>query len=120
MTMTKSNFFVLCGTQLFVCILSSYFFALITNREILDGFLVSVITFLIYATTSAFSLFSKTKNFDIINRLLMLIILQILFFVAFAMVLIFTRNDLPLAFFLFGIYILLLIIQAFALVKYRH
>lgn len=120
MTMTKSNFFVLCGTQLFVCILSSYFFGLITNREILNGLLVSGIAFFIYTTTSGMSLFSKTKNFDIINRLLMLIILQMLFFVSVALVLILAMGDLPLALFFLGLFILLLIIQTYALVRHRH
>jgi len=120
MTMTKRNFLLLCGAQFLVCMLSSCFYALITNKEIFNGLLVSGIAFFIYATTSGISLFSKTKNFDNINRLLMLIVLQMLFFVSVALVLILAMADLPLALFFLGLFILLLIIQTYALMRHRH
>jgi hypothetical protein len=118
--MNKTNFLFASIVYLFVSVISAVIFNAVASREFLDGLLISVITFFIYTSTSAISFFYKAKDFDFVLRVLLLITLQMLFFLSVALALIYTRDDLPLILFFLGEFLVLLVIQTFVLIRYRR
>ena len=70
---------------LFVSVISAVIFSAITKREFLDGILISIVTFFIYTSTYVVSFFCKIKDSDFVLRVLLLIILQMLFFLTVAL-----------------------------------
>jgi hypothetical protein len=118
--MNKTNFLVVSIVYLFVSVISAVIFSAITKREFLDGILISIVTFFIYTSTSVVSFFCKIKDFDFVLRVLLLITLQMLFFLSVALALIYTRDDLPLVLYFLGVFLLFLVIQTFVLIRSRR
>lgn len=118
--MNKTNFLIVSFVYLFVSVISAVIFSTVVSRDFLEGILISIITFFIYSSTSAVSFFYKAKEFDFVLRVLLLITLQMLFFLSVALALIYTRDDLALVLFFLGVFLLLLVIQTFVLVRNRR
>lgn len=118
--MNKSNFLKLTTIQFALCFLAAILFELITTTKGFNGVIVSLITFIIYSSTSSISLFTGSEKIDFVQRILLMITLQILFFLTVALAIIYTQDGYLTILFFLGLFLLLLVVQTLTLIRFQN
>jgi hypothetical protein len=118
--MSKSALTFLGLLQLVICLSLGYLFVLVTEKDATEIIVFSLVSFFIYFSSSWISFFGIPKDKSFVVRLMILLTLQILFFLSVAIALIYTGDDRLLVLYFLGLFLLLMIIQSIALVKFRQ